>query len=108
MTEVTMNDLTYIGSAELQWEPWSFYEVAGWRGPDGLYIATDSGCSCPTPFDWLKSPDQLTGPLTADQAVEEITSLGIVASNAGDRALAEEAVAKLIAAIRKPTEEESA
>lgn len=100
MSDVTLADLENVGSAELQWESWSFYVVDAWKGPDGFYIATDSGCSCPTPFDWLKSPDQLTGPLTADQAIEEITSLGTAAYDAEGTKRAMEDVAILVGNIR--------
>lgn len=100
MSAVTMKDLAHVGSAELQYEAWSFYMVDAWRGPDGFYIGTDSGCSCPTPFDWLKSPDQLTGPLTAEQAIEEITSLGTAAYDAEGTKRAMEDVDLLIEAIR--------
>lgn len=99
MSTLTMNDLTKIGSAELDWEPWQFHEVAAWKGPDGIYIATDSGCSCPTPFDWLKSPDQLTGPLTVEQAIDEIESLGKTASTT-DEARRDADVTALIQAVR--------
>lgn len=100
MSEVTLADLENVGGAELQWESWSFYVVEAWKGPDGFYIATDSGCSCPMPFEWLKSVDQLTGPLTAEQAIEEITSLSTAAYDAEGTKRAMEDVAALIAKIR--------
>ena len=100
MSELTLEDLNHVGSAELQYEAWSFYMVDAWKGPDGFYIGTDSGCSCPMPFEWLRSPDQLTGPLTAEQAIEEITSLGTAAYDAESTKLAEASVARLIEAIR--------
>ena len=42
--------------------------------PDGFYLGTDSGCSCPA---WWENhtEDDFTGPLTAEQAREEAMSL---------------------------------
>ncbi len=39
------------------------------------YLATDSGCSCPTPFEDYLDVESLTGPLTYTQMVEEAKSL---------------------------------
>jgi hypothetical protein len=81
----TLEDLTKIGEASLAIAPYEFDLVAAWRAPDGsIYIATDSGCSCPMPFEWLKELDQLTGPLTPGQAVDEILSLLEVSRGAHD------------------------
>lgn len=41
---------------------------------DGFYLSTDSGCSCPTPWE-NHTKDDFTGPLTAEQAREEAMSL---------------------------------
>ena len=64
----------HITSLELQDEPWSFYLVTVERDEKGFYLATDSGCSCPTPFE-NHTNDDLTGPLTLDGAVEEVVGL---------------------------------
>lgn len=67
--------LRWVGSLELDNEPWQFYEVGVWEDENGgLYLATDSGCSCPIPWE-NTTRDSLTGPLTEEQAFEEITSL---------------------------------
>ena len=71
--------------------------------PDGFYLGTDSGCSCPMYWE-SHTEDDFTGPLTAEQAREEALSLFDVAndrtfydpSEAGDR---EEFVADLDAAL---------
>jgi hypothetical protein len=63
-----------VGSVELNNEPWEFYILAVLKNEQGYYLTTDSGCSCPTPFE-NHTVDDLTGPLTAEQAREEITSL---------------------------------
>ena len=41
---------------------------------DGIYLGTDSGCSCPSPWE-NHTKDDFTGPLTAEQAREEAMSL---------------------------------
>lgn len=53
---------------------YQFDLVGLWKDESGYYIGTDSGCSCPTPWD-NHTREDLTGPLTADQAREEIESL---------------------------------
>lgn len=67
--------LSFVGGLELDYEQWQFYEVGVWEDENGgLYISTDSGCSCPTPWE-NHTRDDLTGPLTEEEAIEEITSL---------------------------------
>ena len=41
---------------------------------DGIYLGTDSGCSCPSPWENY-TKDDFTGPLTVEQAREEAMSL---------------------------------
>ena len=41
---------------------------------DGIYLGTDSGCSCPLYWE-NHTKDDFTGPLTAEQAREEAMSL---------------------------------
>ena len=53
---------------------YSFDLLAVWRDETGFFLGTDSGCSCPTPWESHTAED-LTGPLTLDQAVEESASL---------------------------------
>jgi hypothetical protein len=55
---------------------YSFDMLAIWKNESGQYfLGTDSGCSCPSPFENFYGIDDLTGPLTAEQAIEEATSL---------------------------------
>lgn len=67
--------LTVVGTAELAESNYSFDLVGIWKGEKGYYLATDSGCSCPSPFEDYNGIDDLTGPLTAEEAREEATSL---------------------------------
>lgn len=67
--------LVKVAEHNLAEEDYSFDILAVWRGPKGLYLATDSGCSCPSPFENFASIDDLTGPLTTEQALEEASSL---------------------------------
>lgn len=56
-------------------EPNYDFDLLGiWKAEDGYYLSTDSGCSCPSPWE-SHSDDDLTGPLTAAQAIEEATSI---------------------------------
>ena len=41
---------------------------------DGIYLGTDSGCSCPAYWE-NHTKDDFTGPLTVEQAREEAMSL---------------------------------
>lgn len=66
--------LESLEQIELEGEPWQFYLLGIWKGADGYYLGTDSGCSCPTPFESY-ARDSLTGPLTKEQATEESMSL---------------------------------
>lgn len=63
-----------LGTIELSGEAWSFNLLAVLRNEKGYYLGTDSGCSCPSPFENHTDID-FTGPLTAYQAREEIESL---------------------------------
>lgn len=65
---------TWVGTWAIAWPDWAFYDLAVIKAPDGAYISTDSGCSCPTPFESHQKSD-FTGPLTVDQVIEEYTSL---------------------------------
>jgi hypothetical protein len=68
--------LTRLDTLELDNEAYQFYELGLWREDEGAgyFLATDSGCSCPTPWESLER-DDLTGPLTREQAEEEARSL---------------------------------
>lgn len=61
-------------------QPWEFDLIGVWQDGDEWWLSTDSGCSCPMPFE-SHSVDDLTGPLTWEQAKEEMTSLASVAYN---------------------------
>lgn len=69
------NGFEYVDSIDLDNEPYQFYVLAVWVREDGYYMATDSGCSCPTPFESHADWDRFTGPLTAEQVREEAQSL---------------------------------
>lgn len=69
------HDLVLLGATDLAEPDYSFDLLAIWKNEKGYYLATDSGCSCPAPFEDYNSVEDLTGPLTAEQAREEATSL---------------------------------
>lgn len=68
------DDLEALGVLDLDDEPYQFYILGVWKGEDGYYLATDSGCSCPAYWEYTTRED-LTGPLTREQAIEEVESL---------------------------------
>ncbi len=68
-------NLALLTEVELAEADYSFDILAVWKGELGFYLATDSGCSCPSPFEDYNGVDDLTGPLTAEQTIEEATSL---------------------------------
>lgn len=67
--------LTKIAEHDLSEPDYSFDLLVAWKNGDGIFLGTDSGCSCPSPFESFGGVDDLTGPLTVDQAVEEATSI---------------------------------
>lgn len=64
-------NLELVDSVELEEDAYSFYKLAIWKDKEGYYLGTDSGCSCPEPFENYDGKEDLTGPLTAEQAKEE-------------------------------------
>lgn len=68
-----------VAEVELSEPFYSFNTLVVLEKDGGLYLATDSGCSCPTPFE-SHTEDDLTGPLTIEQAIEEATSLWLSGS----------------------------
>jgi len=67
--------LTKVAEHDLTEPNYSFDMIVAWRDERGVYLGTDSGCSCPAPFENYGSRDDLTGPLTTDQALEEASNL---------------------------------
>ena len=65
---------TWVQTLDLEFEPWQYYMLAVLSNDEGYWLTTDSGCSCPSPFE-STTVDDLTGPLTAEQAREEVSSL---------------------------------
>ena len=99
--------MSYYGptyTLNLTYPDWAFDILGIDVRPDGFYLGTDSGCSCPMLWE-NHTKDSFTGPLTAEQAREEAMSLFDAAndrefydpSEAGKR---EEFVADLDEALR--------
>lgn len=67
--------LTTIGEVNWDDESYRFDLTAVWRDASGaLYWASDSGCSCPSPFEDITALDQLaTG--TVDELEAELAKL---------------------------------
>lgn len=64
----------YVGSIDLSEPDYSFDILGVLKNEKGYYLGTDSGCSCPSPWESHRVED-FTGPLTAEQAREEAHSL---------------------------------
>lgn len=57
--------LTMVGSIEWDDDDYQFDLTAVWKNSTGgYYLASDSGCSCPSPFEDLNSVSDLFGPYT--------------------------------------------
>lgn len=69
------HNLAVVAEADISEPDYSFDMIAVWADSEGFYLATDSGCSCPSPFENYEGKADLTGPLTAEQAIEEAESL---------------------------------
>ncbi len=53
--------LVKVAEAELDGESYQFHIRIVWKAADGkFYTASDSGCSCPTPFEDIRGLDDLT------------------------------------------------
>lgn len=62
---------------EFEWtEPcYSFDMLVVWKERDGRYwIGEDSGCSCPSPFDFITDVNELDGPYTKEGLRKRIDS----------------------------------
>lgn len=68
--------LTLVAEMNLSEPCYSFDLLAAWKNAAGEYfIGTDSGCSCPTPFENYNGLADLTGPLTYEEVVLEAAAL---------------------------------
>jgi len=63
-----------VGELALSDTPYAFYILGVVKDGQGYYLSTDSGCSCPSPWESHTMGD-FTGPMTAVQAREEIQNL---------------------------------
>jgi hypothetical protein len=79
MTNVMYNPqdfgLEYVCEVYLEEPNWDFYILRVLKNEQGYWMGTDSGCSCPSPFENYNGMEDLTGPLTAEQVREEAKSL---------------------------------
>lgn len=59
--------LEIVGEFEFSEPNWSFDTLVVWKEKRGRYwIGTDSGCSCPSPFEDITDVNDLDGPYTKD------------------------------------------
>jgi hypothetical protein len=60
---VSLDSLTYVGGFDWDHESYQFNETRVWKEARGrYYVASDSGCSCPMPFEDIDYTDQAYGP----------------------------------------------
>lgn len=64
--------LEFIGEVEWNDYPYEFDLTGVWKNKEGYWIASDSGCSCPTPFDNHRFPDDFEGPFTFHEAAANL------------------------------------
>lgn len=93
--QIDDKSLTMVGDVVVPDYSWS--AVGVWHDGEGFYLGTDAGCSCNSPWEDYYGTDPLTGPLTAEQAVEEVISL---TSNSGYYGYDQADVDYLVEAIR--------
>ena len=74
-TVVGAEGVTDLGTIDLSEPNYSFYLAWIIGTPEGFYLGTDSGCSCPSPFENYRSLADFTGPLTDEQVIEELDNL---------------------------------
>lgn len=68
------NGFEHVVTEYINDDPYSWYIFGVLKNEKGYYLSTDSGCSCYSPWDY-ETVQGLTGPLTAAQVHEEVTSL---------------------------------
>jgi hypothetical protein len=67
-------DATIVGEVEWSEPCWSFDTTVVWKDSEGFYrMASDSGCSCPTPFEDVRW-DELER-LSAHEVAAALTKL---------------------------------
>lgn len=55
---VSLDSLTYVDSFDWDHESWQFNITMVWKETRGrYYVASDSGCSCPSPFEKINYTD---------------------------------------------------
>jgi len=60
-----------FGEVDLAEPYYSFDLLVVWRDASrSFYFATDSGCSCPAPFENVRSVEDLEGPMKAAELVK--------------------------------------
>jgi hypothetical protein len=67
--------LKIVGSVSFDNEPYQFHVGVVWQQEEtGLFfIGTDSGCSCPSPFESVHSLDKLSGPYRKNGAIQIVS-----------------------------------
>lgn len=84
-----------VAEGEFSAPDYSFDLFAVLLKEDGYYLSTDSGCSCPSPWE-SHTADDFTGPLTAEQVHEEVNSIWGQAYSPVPKAEIEDALTEVV------------
>lgn len=69
--------LMIVGECDLYQEDWGFNIAVVWYHNQSkqFYLGTDSGCSCPSPFEWIESLSDLSGPYSKAEVLRAVADL---------------------------------
>lgn len=100
----TKFNLKMVG--DIQWgEAWYNFDItAVWYHEDAgkFYVGSDSGCSCPSPFEDIISVDELSGPMDAWGVLEALKArMEEVHLNEREKAEAVSDIDRLFRLVRK-------
>lgn len=59
------NQVTY----DINYEAYSYNQIMVIEHEGEYYVGTDSGCSCPSPFENYNGLGDMTGPMTKEEAI---------------------------------------
>lgn len=70
----------FVASGDISYVDYGFYIFGVVRNDEGYFLSTDSGCSCPSPWE-SHTMESFTGPMSADMVRAEVLSLWKVVSD---------------------------
>lgn len=70
---------------DLVTEPYTYDVLMVIKHEGEYYIGTDSGCSCPYPFENYNGLDDMTGPMTLEHVIDSARALVTTMEEAGEK-----------------------